>query len=116
METCNEYRQQHRWKQDDDNIRYLHDPPTCIFPLCEDRHDDGYQANCGRNETVAIFAESSAIFTTYVPQAPESISIVAASDVGGGKVVAVSSTYAFTGTLMRIVQGNNDLFRAVVDW
>jgi hypothetical protein len=77
------------------------------------------------NSTVTIFAETSAIFTTYVPsgdevtylpQAPESIPIVAASNVGGGKVVAISSTYALTGTLMRIVQGNTDLFMAVVDW
>jgi len=109
METCNGYRQQHRRKQqDDNNIRYLHDLPAFIFPLCEGRHVE-------RSATVTSFAASTAIFTTYAPQAPESISIVAASD-GGGKVVAVSSTYAFTGTLMRIVHGNNDLSSPVVDW
>ena len=77
------------------------------------------------NSTVTIFAESSAIYTTYVPSgdevtyvplAPEFVPIIAASNVGGGKVVAISSTYALTGTLMRIVQGNTDLFRAVVGW
>ena len=77
------------------------------------------------NATVAIFAESSAIFTTYVPSGDEvtyvpeatpPIPIVVASNIGGGKVVAISSAYAFTGTLMGIVPGNTDLFRAVVDW
>jgi hypothetical protein len=77
------------------------------------------------NATVAIFAESSAIFTTYVPSGDEvtyvpeaapPIPIVVASNIGGGKVVAISSAYAFTGTLMGIVPGNTDLFRAAVDW
>jgi len=77
------------------------------------------------NASAAVFAESSAVFTTYVPsgdevtyspQAPAPIPIVAASNVGGGKVVAISIAYAFTGTLMGIVPGNTDLFRAVVDW
>jgi len=77
------------------------------------------------NATVAIFAESSAIFTTYVPSGDEvtyvpeatpPIPIVVASNIGGGKVVAISSAYTFTGTLMGLVPGNADLFRAVVDW
>ena len=77
------------------------------------------------NASVAVFAELSAIFTTYVssgdevtyvPQVSEPIPIVAASNIGGGKVVAISSAYAFTGTLMGLVPGNADLFRAVVDW
>ena len=77
------------------------------------------------NASVAVFAELSAIFTTYVssgdevtyvPQVSEPIPIVAASNIGGGKVVAISSAYTFTGTLMGLVPGNADLFRAVVDW
>jgi len=53
---------------------------------------------------------------TYVPQAAPPIPIVVTSNIGGGKVVAISSAYAFTGTLMGIVPGNADFFRAVVDW
>ncbi|MDD3461516.1 MAG: hypothetical protein PHW28_09485 [Mesotoga sp.] len=79
----------------------------------------------GGNATAVVYAEDSAVFLTYVsslegqapiPQVSDPIPIVAASSVNGGKVVAISSAYAFHGTLMGIVPGNTDLFEAIVDW
>ncbi len=77
------------------------------------------------NASAVVYAENSAVFLTYVsslegqapiPQVSDPIPIVAASSVNGGKVVAISSAYAFHGTLMGIVPGNTDLFEAIVDW
>jgi len=75
--------------------------------------------------SVVVWAETTAIFTTYIPageeqvpvlQTPAPIPLVAASSVNGGKVVAVSCAFTFHGTLMRLAPGDNDLFRAIVEW
>jgi hypothetical protein len=75
--------------------------------------------------SVVVWAETTAIFTTYIPageeqvpvlQAPAPIPLVAASSVNGGKVVAVSCAFTFHGTLMRLAPGNTDLFKAIVEW
>jgi hypothetical protein len=68
------------------------------------------------NLCTVLCTVSSGDEVTYVPEAAPPIPIVVTSNIGGGKVVAISSAYAFTGTLMGIVPGNTDLFRAVVDW